>query len=125
MKRGFTLVEMLVALAIVAILAAIVSSIVGAAKARAAQATCLNNVGQITKSILMYADSNDGGLRPTKMWGNWIDILGSPDLRRLQCPEFLIEDWDGPGKTIRPGAMLRTPAQNPVCRALNRAKWCC
>jgi len=100
MKRGFTLVEMLVALAIVASLAAIVSSIVGAAKARGAQATCLNNVDQLTKAVLMYADVNHQGVGRSTEWESWIDILGSPDLRRLQCPEFRVEDWDGPGENL-------------------------
>ena len=95
-KRGFTLVEVLVALAIVALLVAIVSSVVGAAKARAAQSTCLNNVDQLTKAVLMYADVNDQGIGRTTMRESWIDILGSPELRRVQCPEFILEERDGP-----------------------------
>lgn len=57
-KSAFTLVELLVAIAIVAILAAIIFPVLSSAKARANRATCANSLRQINNGVLMYAHDN-------------------------------------------------------------------
>jgi prepilin-type N-terminal cleavage/methylation domain-containing protein/prepilin-type processing-associated H-X9-DG protein len=60
LRRAFTLIELLAVIAIIAILAALLLPVLSAAKKKAAQATCLNNMKQLGLGMLMYVDDNDG-----------------------------------------------------------------
>jgi len=68
MKRGFTLIELLVVIAIIAILAAILFPVFARAREKARQASCLNNVKQLTLGVLMYAQDYDEKLALAEMW---------------------------------------------------------
>lgn len=58
--KGFTLVELLVTIAIMGTLAALLLPVLSAAKNRARRTTCLNNLRQINLGIRLYSDeSND------------------------------------------------------------------
>jgi prepilin-type N-terminal cleavage/methylation domain-containing protein len=56
--KGFTLVELLVAIAIIAILAALLLPVVSSAESHGRRTTCLNNLKQINLATRMYADDN-------------------------------------------------------------------
>src|SRR5258708_39411501 len=56
---GFTLVELLVVIAVVAILAALLLPALGVAKARGKTTTCLNNQRQLILACLLYVDDNE------------------------------------------------------------------
>ncbi|MBX3119193.1 MAG: prepilin-type N-terminal cleavage/methylation domain-containing protein [Fimbriimonadaceae bacterium] len=59
MRRAFTLIEMLVVIAIIAIIAALLFPVFARAKASAKQTTCVSNLSQIGKSIAMYMGDYD------------------------------------------------------------------
>lgn len=69
-QYGFSLVELLVALAIVAILAVILLPILGTVRKASHNATCVSNMRQIGTGILLYAGDNEqrlpGSLFPTQ-----------------------------------------------------------
>jgi len=58
MNRAFSLIELLIVIAIIAILAALLLPVVDAAKARAQRLTCLDNLHQINLGIRIYVDES-------------------------------------------------------------------
>jgi prepilin-type N-terminal cleavage/methylation domain-containing protein len=56
--RAFTLLELLVVIAIIAILAALLLPVLSAARKKAAQTTCINNLKQLGLGMQIYLDDN-------------------------------------------------------------------
>lgn len=65
--RGFTLVELLVVVAIIAILSALLLSALSSAKNQSAKATDLNNFHQVMVAMHVYTGDN----RDSLPWSNW------------------------------------------------------
>lgn len=64
MKRGLTLLEVIIVCAIILLLAGIVMSVSASATARAKMATCASNLGQIGKALHLYAQDHDDRIPP-------------------------------------------------------------
>ncbi len=63
-RRGFTLVEMLVVIGIIAVLLTMLVPMLGPALERARQTRCGSNLSECFKIILQYANDNSGRLPP-------------------------------------------------------------
>ena len=112
-KKGFTLIEMLVVIAIISILAAILFPVFARARENARRTSCLSNMKQIGLAAMMYVQDYDEkyparsmqvGTSPTS-WGRattggwyWGELL-QPYAKSKQvfyCPNSLDRDRDVP-----------------------------
>ncbi len=84
---GFTLVEMLVVIAIIAILASIIFPVFAGAKENARKVSCINNQRQIALGIQIY--SQDHGQYPGS---DWMSAIGLNDDRIFVCPDCKTAD---------------------------------
>jgi prepilin-type N-terminal cleavage/methylation domain-containing protein len=107
---GFTLVELLVVIAVIAVLLAILIPATRAARAQGQRVVCLSNLRQLTSAWIQYADDHDGKLVYGSAYG--VTIMGSLGrLRRL-------EGWAGSafGYPKSRAALLNNPTKGALWR---------
>ena len=100
-RRGFTLVELLVVIAVVAILAALLLPALAGAKAKAKRVACCSNMRQVSLAVSLYAGESVGRLPNPKATNTF-------DFNNAKAP-------DNPLKLLRPFVGLSDPnAAAPV-----------
>jgi prepilin-type N-terminal cleavage/methylation domain-containing protein len=70
MRRGFTMIEMLTVIAIIAILAGILFPVFATVKRNTYKAQCINNMHSMLQGLKLYKD--DHGTYPEALYGFWI-----------------------------------------------------
>ena len=87
-QGAFTLLELLLVIAIVLILASMVLPAIAHAKSRVRRVNCASNLGQLSLALAMYADDSDDEFPPRGSTTNWITLLQPyyADAKVLQCP---------------------------------------
>ncbi len=129
---GFTLIEVLVVVAIIALLLSILLPSLNGAREQAKAVACSSNLKQITTGLAMYRNDNRGSLPPT-VWSEsawsaekadlWFYKLKKelPDGNVFHCPgdPFASKfDFEGVHRRERRGSVTITPRVNadvPSC----------
>ena len=107
-RAGFTLIEMLIVIAIIAILAAILMPVFAKAKGKAVQVSCASNVRQVVQGLVMYSIDHDG-LLPAS-WGRG-QALGL-ERKVFGCSAQNVTDYDDPNGVSCPGRGVGTITVN-------------
>ena len=102
-RRGFTLIELIVVVSIIAILVGILLPLLAGAKAMARTAECLSNTRTIAIVMQMYAQDDRQGYYPTARMPmsapfelSWIHLTQPyvEQLRVYRCPSDVSTNWD-------------------------------
>jgi prepilin-type N-terminal cleavage/methylation domain-containing protein len=104
-NKGFTLVELLIVIAIITILATFLIPSIGSGRERARQAKCLNNVRVLLTQALLNAEDYTGNFQgyPTTL-GSMFSSGGNIDIAAADCPSTSnIPTNDGAGGAISSG----------------------
>lgn len=67
-RRAFTLLELLVVIALIAILAAILFPVFAQVRERARQVSCMSNLSQLSMALHLYAQDYEGSFPPEAHW---------------------------------------------------------
>jgi prepilin-type N-terminal cleavage/methylation domain-containing protein/prepilin-type processing-associated H-X9-DG protein len=110
-QRGFTLVELLVVIAVIAILASLLLPALSKAKGKAQSIACRNNLKQLEVAAVMYAGDYQGFFPPTRdvtlsgyaqsADGSWVLGNAQRDRSDENIKKGVLWDYVGAVKTYR------------------------
>jgi prepilin-type N-terminal cleavage/methylation domain-containing protein/prepilin-type processing-associated H-X9-DG protein len=102
-NSGFTLVELLVTIGVIAVLIGLVVSAGAGARKLSQRTICLSNLRQVSQALVGYATENKGRMPPQPDWAtanNTYHIRANPVPAAKQRPE-VVNGWYGLGHIIR------------------------
>jgi prepilin-type N-terminal cleavage/methylation domain-containing protein len=99
MKRGFTVLESLVVIAILAVLMGLIFAAMGPARDKGRQAVCVNNLKQISQAIQMYRQDHSGSDSP----GHYFE-MGLPAGPEVLAKTGYLGAWTN--RTMPPGVWI-------------------
>ena len=90
--RSFTLIELLVVIAIIGILAGMLLPVIASAREKARRTSCMNNLAQIGKGLVMY--SMDNNERYPASFTGLATVVSSPKLVICPSASGIFGAWD-------------------------------
>ncbi len=119
--RGFTLIEILVVIAIIAVLAGLALPIMARSRAEARRVACSSNLSQLHKAVMLYVSDNFAtypkfAARPSINTGKprMRDVLikYAPDERVFKCPDDKQGYFEKEGASYEWNAALNETSQD-------------
>ena len=131
-KCGFTLLEILVVAAIIALLAGILLPAISQARAKARRTACMSNLSQLAKAVMMYVSEHQStypviASRPT-MDSSKASLKQAlaryvSDERLLRCPDDRQKFYETEGSSYEWNAVLNGRVQDgPIEQILGPSK---
>ena len=113
--RGFTLVELLVVIGIIAVLISILLPTLSGVRRQAKLSQCSSNMRQVAMAMIMYINDNKGVHPPATVFPNTLDAQGPPGMITTRRPQVRYrqdfnENWVGAIALEDPTTELTTPA---------------
>ena len=102
-KAAFTLIELLIVIAIIAILAAMIMPVLARAKESGRRIYCLNNLKQLSLCCQMYVNDSQGYYPPrdnTSRWPNRFSDSYGGNINLLLCPTDVAMNPGSPPESV-------------------------
>lgn len=115
--KGFTLVELLVVMAIIGVLVALLAPALASTRERSQIAVCMNNIKQISLAAFMYADDHDAIIPGVSQTVNYVqdneNVYKCPRDTRVGVgiakPSYTA--WSGTPASLLPAALFGLPSE--------------
>jgi prepilin-type N-terminal cleavage/methylation domain-containing protein/prepilin-type processing-associated H-X9-DG protein len=114
-KNGFTLVELLVVIGIIALLISILLPSLSKARKQAVAVQCQSNMRQIGQAMLMYANAYKGAIIPSVVWSSTVTAGGNDSWAFLLVADKFLPD---PRLTYAPPNAAAPSNSSLVCPAV-------